>query len=557
MKKYILLITVAIVFAFYAKAQQPAPSDDIKTASQLRHNMHADKDDSWGPISFKQGLHTFVKLDVDTDDKKSKIKASVGYYGNSILAQLNAIKEFELAVTDITPKNADKYLYHVIVNDSIEVVHWTKPNIFRSNKFTSYAYLGKFNCLNKIIKVEVYEVNNYNNKATLIFNGGHMPAPKINYVALKLNNKYLFDPNKLEYIPNSKQRYFQVNGPAKHPISFTWSDSINHLSVQMANTLQNYMYQVFLKREFEGKLIFWPIGNSWEQTFYSPNPEMHINASYFKNPGKYTIIITPKMPDGFKLKDSAAIATVSFTVLPGPISFPLKTVLFIILIILTTGGFMFFMYRDQQKRKLAKEAMNKQVARLQLQSVRAQLNPHFIFNALAGIQNLMNKNEVENANKYLSRFARLTRNVLDDGQKELTSIEHETDLLKDYLQMEQMRFGFKFSIDVNTEEIDQQVEIPAMLLQPFVENAVKHGVSALKNEGEIKVSINKKDDSLILSVQDNGNGFGFNQADGIGMKLCNERIKLLNSIYKNTAILLHKTSGNSGTTITIELQNWV
>ncbi|MBE9663317.1 histidine kinase [Mucilaginibacter myungsuensis] len=217
---------------------------------------------------------------------------------------------------------------------------------------------------------------------------------------------------------------------------------------------------------------------------------------------------------------------------------------------------MFVMYRSGQKRKLAAEAKDKQVAMLQLASVRSQLNPHFIFNALAGIQNLMNKNEVENANKYLSRFARLTRNILDDGNKELTSIEKETALLTDYLQMEQTRFGFSFSIDVDAN-VDQLTEIPAMLLQPFAENAVKHGVSALKDKGIIKISITKQGPDLLLTVQDNGSGFANDQADGMGFKLCRERIALLNTIYKKSSILLKQTSGNAGTLISIELRGWV
>jgi two-component system LytT family sensor kinase len=121
--------------------------------------------------------------------------------------------------------------------------------------------------------------------------------------------------------------------------------------------------------------------------------------------------------------------------------------------------------------------------------------------------------------------------------------------------MEQMRFGFDFSIDI--EDIDQQIEIPAMLLQPFVENAVKHGVSALKNKGLIKVSITKKDNNLVLGVQDNGKGFSDTNTAGIGIKLCEDRIKLLNSIYKNTTILLHKNPKSNGMLITIELKNWL
>jgi LytS/YehU family sensor histidine kinase len=168
----------------------------------------------------------------------------------------------------------------------------------------------------------------------------------------------------------------------------------------------------------------------------------------------------------------------------------------------------------------------------------------------------MNKNEVENANKYLARFARLTRNVLDEGQKELTPIAQEVKLLTDYLEMEQMRFGFKFDINVG-DNVDQQIEIPAMLLQPFAENAVKHGISALKGDGLITVNINQTANDITLKITDNGGGFSKSSTPGMGIKLCEERIRLLNTVYKNSTILLHINPTNKGTTVTIELKNWL
>lgn len=534
---------------------KPLLSPRLIKERQVKAKMYSDINDSWGVQSFSHGFHLFAKYHAaDSTDKTKNVKASIGYYGNATITRLNGIKQIELAVTDISLENADKYLYHVVVNDSIELVHWTKPSVFRSNKFIPYAYLGKFDCLNKIIKLEIYEVNNYKHKVVMIFNGGYMPAPQINYVSLKLNNKYLFDPDKQEYIPNSRQRYFIVDSKHQQSISFDWSDSINYLTIQMTNTLQNDMYQVFLKGVVDGKQIFWPIGNHWEQTYYSPNPELHINASYFKKPGKYTIIIKPKMPDGFK--ESGKEAQINFTVLPGPISIPMKTVAYIILIILTTGGFMFMMYRRSQKQKLVREAQNRQIATLQLQSVRAQLNPHFIFNALAGIQNLINKNAIEDANKYLTRFARLTRNALDEAHKDLICIEQEISLLDDYMQMEQTRFGFKFSINV-AGNVDKQIEIPAMLIQPFAENAVKHGISSLKDKGLIAITIEETGSDIILTINDNGKGFNKPTGAGRGIKLCEDRISLLNSIYKKSTILLRIEARDEGTTITIHLKNWL
>ena len=101
----------------------------------------------------------------------------------------------------------------------------------------------------------------------------------------------------------------------------------------------------------------------------------------------------------------------------------------------------------------------------------------------------MNKNETENANKYLSKFARLTRNVLDD--KELISLSQEKTLLDDYLQMEQLRFGFKYEINTSANLDLENTEIPSMLLQPFVENAVKHGMAQKADNGKITIVFNK------------------------------------------------------------------
>src|SRR3546814_17787207 len=101
--------------------------------------------------------------------------------------------------------------------------------------------------------------------------------------------------------------------------------------------------------------------------------------------------------------------------------------------------------KQRNQKRVAEEEQQNDRANLHLNSIRSQLNPHLLINALAGIQNLMNKNEVDNAHKYLSKFARLTRNVLDD--KELISLSQEKALLDDYLQMEQLRFGFTYEIN--------------------------------------------------------------------------------------------------------------
>jgi len=220
-------------------------------------------------------------------------------------------------------------------------------------------------------------------------------------------------------------------------------------------------------------------------------------------------------------------------------------------------SFLFVLYLNRHKaKKINEERKQKEIAKLKLNSVRAQLNPHFLFNALAGIQNLMNKHEIDRANRYLSRFARLTRNVLND--KELISLTDEKDLLDDYLQMEQLRFGFTYNISIGRDLDAENIEIPAMLLQPFVENAVKHGIAGKEREGKIEIEFFKQLNDLLVQIRDNGAGFDAEKDyTGLGLTLSKNRISLLNTIYTSTPFELNIQSGNQETVVKITLREWL
>ncbi|MGN6394752.1 MAG: sensor histidine kinase [Mucilaginibacter sp.] len=485
----------------------------------------------------------------------------------------------EFAALDITDKNAGDYRYHVIQNDNKEIVTWTQPSVFRfaAGHKLKYAWLGKFNYLpQQLLRIEIINIKNFKIQDAVLVDWRKVEAARFRSYVQYLSRTWKIADNGLltkdldRPEQTTEQYYKEINNRLvllKRPVSvkdfietkslddlrFRADDSVQNMRFQIINGNRIYKYKISLKREISGQTDSISLGEI--------NDIYNLNKEFWKQPGKYKITFTPKTHKhgGQPVKIYRNLATsISFTVLPAlnqSHSINIKTFLLIILIILTTGAYMFVQYRTGQKKKLATEAQNRQIATLQLQSVRSQLNPHFMFNALAGIQNLINKNEIGLANKYLARFARLTRNVLDDGNKELTSIEHETDLLKDYLEMEQMRFGFQYQIDI--DDIDQQIEIPAMLLQPFAENAVKHGVSTLKEKGQIKVAIIKAEADLIITIGDNGKGFSHGTPHGLGTKLCEERIALLNRIYKNTTILLQTDTGANGTTVTIQLKNWL
>jgi len=517
-------------------------------------------------------------------DNIGKVKSEIyegkdwgdGYFFKSVIIDGNCAVEF--AALDVTEKNAADYRYRVVQNGNQELVTWTVPTVFKHtvDKRFKYAYLGRFpSAEGQVLKVEIYNVKDFKQQDAMLVDWRKIEPAKVSslfqYVCSHCRIPdhgliaYPFDGIKhpatkktqtvmgRKYTLNRPASLNFIESPAKNNIQFHLADSIQNISFYIDNGRRLYNYRIILKREVDNNVDSVDFGES--------NTTFELYKEFWKTPGKYKIIFTPKIHKhgGESIKVIRNLATsVSFTVLP-PLnvshSINIKTFLLIVFVLLTTGAYMFVQYRSGQKKKLAAEAQNRQIATLQLQSVRSQLNPHFMFNALAGIQNLINKNEIGLANKYLARFARLTRNVLDDGTKELTSIEHETDLLNDYLQMEQMRFGFQFKIDI--DDIDQQIEIPAMLLQPFAENAVKHGVSTLKEKGLIKVSIIKSEANLVITISDNGNGFSNVKAAGLGTKLSEERVALLNRIYKNTTILLNTNTGANGTTVTIEMKNWL
>ncbi|MHA7832187.1 MAG: sensor histidine kinase [Flagellimonas sp.] len=142
-------------------------------------------------------------------------------------------------------------------------------------------------------------------------------------------------------------------------------------------------------------------------------------------------------------------------------------------------------------------------------ALRAQINPHFIFNALASIQNLVNKDDKKASLEYLSKFGRLTRNILDGSMNTHVLLEEEIKMTKDYLELESLRFSerFEYSIEID-ENIDPAgIEVPMLFMQPFVENAIIHGL-LLKEEGErlLKIKFEKKEGFLVCTVEDNGIG---------------------------------------------------
>jgi LytS/YehU family sensor histidine kinase len=141
------------------------------------------------------------------------------------------------------------------------------------------------------------------------------------------------------------------------------------------------------------------------------------------------------------------------------------------------------------------------------------MNPHFIFNVLGSIQNFMLKNDNKKASNFLTQFASLTRATLNNSAAETVSLANEIDMLKNYIELERMRSNNKFDFQINFDddlEIDF-IQIPPMIIQPFVENSIKHGFKELDRTGLLKLYITDKPDWIEFVVEDNGCGIQKNK----------------------------------------------
>lgn len=230
----------------------------------------------------------------------------------------------------------------------------------------------------------------------------------------------------------------------------------------------------------------------------------------------------------------------------------------IILVMMMIGGVIYM-----SKRRKTNEFESEQ---LKQQILRSQMNPHFLFNALGSIQNYMYNNETHKAAGYLNNFAQLTKSILEQSTAEYISLKDEIEMLGNYILLEQMRMDGQFDFSINgTDHIDiDQIYVPPMFIQPFVENAIKHGLSMLSYKGELNINITQKKKGVMIEVVDNGIGIDkvkkseCSSHKSMATTIFNQRKKLLAKRFKREISMNIKDrstldSSKNGTVITILL----
>ena len=218
---------------------------------------------------------------------------------------------------------------------------------------------------------------------------------------------------------------------------------------------------------------------------------------------------------------------------------------FVVVAVLIVFSFLTILYYRNQKHKTT--SLRLELIEYEQKALHLQMNPHFVFNCLGSISSFIMQNNTDQAIKYLSKFSKLMRLTLEFSKVPLIPIDKEIESLENYLALEQLRFnqGFQFTL-FKSEEIEDDVALPSLLLQPFVENAIIHGVVPKKGEGLIDIQFNIDDEHLICKISDNGIGIYQSQKDkeklvnvhkSMALNITENRLKMMEMILEKKTSL--------------------
>lgn len=278
--------------------------------------------------------------------------------------------------------------------------------------------------------------------------------------------------------------------------------------------------------------------SGWEADYSPPSPDRLARYSNLP-PGKYTFNVISCNNEGLWTPEPA---TFSFIIKTPVWKRPWFWLLLTGISIFILSAAIVYRIRQIKKKERIETESRVAMARNELKALRAQMNPHFVFNSLNSIQHFILTSKSADAGKYLNKFARLMRVILNNSEKSLITIREEMEYLQLYLDLEEMRFEGKFSSRVTIDEgIDiDYFEIPAMLLQPYVENAILHGLTPKQGGGSLEISMRLKANTIICSITDNGIGREkaremrqlSNRKDhkSLGMKITHDRLELINRL---------------------------
>ena len=402
----------------------------------------------------------------------------VGLGSDSLLVLKNNTLIKSIALGDIIPGSVCKSLYS------------NSPGII---------WLGTNKGLNKIQYRLTDEKLTFYNTSFGLSDG--LIGEQVNDIAIYNDTVYVATTGGISYLPAN------LNLPVADITTFITRVSINGVDTLVMKNYTLGYDQNDISISFSGADLtgYYPLfeyrvnEGAWQKTDKN-NIELRLAS------GKYIIQIR-----GMKRNGSPSFKTES-------ISIYIKTPFWrngIFWTVMVMGLFIisFFILesRNKQKRKVAVEKVitEKKLTELEMQALKAQINPHFVFNCLNSIKGFIFDRDYKQADKYLDKFADLMRSTIDNSDASIISLQNEISYLDNYLQLEKLRFEDKFNYAIAVkEDIDtEQVFVPAMLLQPYVENAIRHGMRFLENKkGQININVKKENNFIVCEIDDNGIG---------------------------------------------------
>jgi len=212
-------------------------------------------------------------------------------------------------------------------------------------------------------------------------------------------------------------------------------------------------------------------------------------------------------------------------------------------------------YRDVQGRELRASQLEALLAQTRLQMLSMQLQPHFLFNTLNTIAELVHQRP-EAAERMITDLSHLLRETLHAGLVDRVPVEQELQLLDRYAEIQRARFGDRLTVDVVIdEEATKSALVPSLLLQPLVENAIKHGIGARAGAGRIEITISRSGDTLAIEIRDDGRGLGDAEIkDGLGLGNCRSRLQTLYGTSNYRLDMLNRDTGGAVVRIALPFQ---
>lgn len=241
--------------------------------------------------------------------------------------------------------------------------------------------------------------------------------------------------------------------------------------------------------------------------------------------------------------------TVSFAEAFNPLA--VKSVHFNLLIywVIVSVTHAFSYYRQYQERALRASELEKRLAQAKLQALQMQLNPHFLFNTLNAIASLMHK-DVKAADRMITRLADLLRYALESTDAHEVTLRQELSFLERYLEIEKTRFGNRLSVRMEVPDVLMEALVPNLVLQPLVENAIKHGIERKSKPGLIQLRARDAGERLELTVEDNGPGLSVQPGTRKGIGIANTRARLT-ELYGEAHTFDMRTGESGGVVVTI------